>query len=435
MIVPTKRLVTVFGVAACVATVGGLVRDLAPAAWALDGLVALLAIVDVAFVLRRRVTATRDTAAIWSLGRKSSVAVTVRSAATRALSATIMDDPVADARAEGLPARATVPPGGEVTVRYDVIPERRGKRELGAVTVRYTAPLGLVARQETTPIAGSVEVYPDVHAARALEALRRQGRKDARLGSLRVRGGDTEFERLRPYQSGDEVRRVDWRATARKDDLVVRQFQAESDQNVVFAIDVGRGMREKSGSIAAIDRALNAALLAADVAIRGGDKAGLLTFDDEPRSFLKPQGGKRGAARVVRSVYDLDASLAATDYRAAAAYLKTRLRARSLVVFFTRVLEPRAAKELSAAVRVLMPTHLPLVVFFREEEVERMAATPGERPIDAYAAAAAAEALTARAALVRRMRKDGALVLDVRAEELTMGLVKQYLEIKARRLL
>ncbi len=99
------------------------------------------------------------------------------------------------------------------------------------------------------------------------------------------------------------------------------------------------------------------------------------------------------------------------------------------------MLEPRAAKELSAAVRVLMPTHLPLIVFFREEEVERMAASAGDHVVDAYAAAAAAEALSARAALVRRMRKDGALVLDVRPEELTMGVVKQYLEIKARRLL
>jgi uncharacterized protein (DUF58 family) len=439
MIIPTRRLVIFFGIAAAVATVGGLVPDLAPAAWALDGLVALLALVDVAFVLGKKTKAERVTASIWSLGRKNGVAITVKSSSKRALKATVMDDPVQDASVVGLPAAVQIPPGGEVTLRYDVVPEKRGARALDGLTVRYTAPLGLVARQERTPQPAEVEVYPDVHAARALEMLRRQGRKDARLGSLRVRGGDTEFERLRPYQPGDEIRRVDWRGTARKDDLVVRQFQAESDQNVVFAIDVGRGMREKSGAegkqVTAVDWALNAALLAADVAIRGGDKAGLLTFDDEPRAFIKPQGGKRGAARIVRAVYDLDSGLAATDYRAAMAYLKTRLRARSLLVIFTRVLEPRAAKELAAAVRVLMPTHLPLVVFFREDELERLAGNPGEKQVDLYAAAAAAEALTARAALIRRMKRDGAIVLDARPEEVTMSLVKRYLEVKARRLL
>lgn len=435
MILPTRRLVVFFGVATALATLGGLVRDLAPAAWILDGVLAGLALADVALVFRARTRVERHAAGIWSLGRRNPVTITVRSVSRRRLVGTVMDDPVQDTHVSGLPGALDLPPHGEAVLRYEVTPERRGRRELGAITVRTLAPLGLVSRQERTPLVQAVEVYPDVHAARELEMLRRQGRSDARLGSLRVRGGDTEFERLRPYQAGDEVRRVDWRATARRDDLVVRQFQAESDQNVVFGIDVGRSMREKSGDHAAIDWALNAALLASDVAIRGGDKAGLFTFDDEPRSFIKPQGGRRGAARIVRSVYDLEASLAATDYRAAMASLKTRLRARSLVVLFTRVLEPRAAKELAAAVRLLVPKHLPLVVFFREEEIERLAGTPGDAAVDLYAAAAAAEALTARAALIRRMRRDGALVVDARPDEVTMSLVKRYLEVKARRLL
>src|SRR6185503_10382979 len=159
-----------------------------------------------------------------------------------------------------------------------------------AVTVRYGSPLGLIARQERIELPARVDVYPDVHAARALEMLRRQGRQDARMGSLRVRGGDTEFERLRPYQRGDETKHVDWRASARRDDPTVRQYQAESNQNVVFAVDLGRSMRGETGGTPYVDLALNAALLAADVALRGGDKAGLLVFDDAPRTFMRPTG-------------------------------------------------------------------------------------------------------------------------------------------------
>ena len=156
-------------------------------------------------------------------------------------------------------------------VRYEITPTRRGRRKLGA-SPSATLAAGSRRAAGARRARGDVDVYPDVHAARALELLRRQGREDARLGSLRVRGGDTEFERLRPYQRGDEMRHVDWRATARRDDPVVRQFQAESNQNVIFALDVGRGMRGESGGIASLDHALNAALLAADVALRGGDR-------------------------------------------------------------------------------------------------------------------------------------------------------------------
>jgi uncharacterized protein (DUF58 family) len=265
--------------------------------------------------------------------------------------------------------------------------------------------------------------------------LRRQGREDARLGSLRVRGGDTEFERLRPYQRGDEIRHVDWRASARRDDLTVRQYQAESNQNVVFALDVGRGMRGESGGLTSVDHALNAALLAADVAIRGGDRAGFLAFDDQPRAFLRPSGGRSGARKLTRAVYALDAGMAATDYRLAMTFLQSQVRARSLLVVFTNLLDPRSAKDLASSVRSLLPRHLPLVVLMRDEDVETLAADPARAEIDLYVRAAAAEALAWRDGLVRSLQRSGVLVLDARPGDVTPSLVKRYLEIKARRLL
>jgi uncharacterized protein (DUF58 family) len=250
-----------------------------------------------------------------------------------------------------------------------------------------------------------------------------------------VRGGDTEFERLRPYQRGDESRHVDWRATARRDDLTVRQFQAESNQNVVFAIDIGRGMRGESAGISSMDRALNAALLTADVALRGGDRAGLVAFDDAPRAYLRPAGGRVGGRKLIRAVYDLEAGLHATDYRAAMTFLKSRVRARSLFVIFTNLLEPRSAKELSRAVRGLVPQHLPLCVFLRDMETEALFEAPARNEEDLYVRAAAAESLSWREGIMRSLRHAGVLVLDARPDEMTPSLVKRYLEVKARRLL
>ncbi len=440
--VPTPRLAWFALLAMVVGTIGGYAASVRPAMLAIDGALLVGLLVDVAFALGRRVDVDRQVAAIFSVGRPNLVMLHLRNRSGRTLRGAIADDPLEACEAVGNPGSFEIGPHGTATVRSEVTPSRRGPRAFGAASVRYTSPLGLMARQERTPIEGAVDVYPDVHAARALELLRRQGRQDARMGSLRVRGGDTEFERLRPYQVGDEIRHVDWRASARRDDLTVRQFQAESNQNVVFAIDVGRGMRgeasparDETGGLTAIDHALNAALLAADVALRGGDKAGLLAFDETPRTFVPPMGGRAGGRRLTRAAYALEAGLAASDYHAAMSFLRTQVRVRSLFIVFTNLLDPRSAKELASAVRGLMPRHLPLVVLLRDTDVESLATAPSATAEDLYVRAAAAETLAWRDALIRGLRNAGVLVLDAKPSETTPELVKAYLDVKARRLL
>jgi uncharacterized protein (DUF58 family) len=422
-------------IAVGVAVIAGYVRTLRGPLFALDGLIVVAALVDGLLVRPRRFEIERQVAAIFSVGRANPVAIHLQNRSARTLRGTVSDDPLPDVISSGLPATFELAPHAACVLRYELIPTRRGPRQLRGVTVRYDAPLGFVARQERVELPADVDVYPDVHAARSLEMLRRQGRQDARLGSLRVRGGDTEFERLRPYQRGDEIRYIDWRASARRDDLTVRQFQAESNQNVVFALDIGRGMRGESGGLTSVDHALNAALLAADVALRGGDKAGLMTFDDAPRAFLRPTGGRTGARKLTRAVYALEAGLAATDYRAAMTFLQSQVRARSLLVVFTNLLDPRSAKDLSASVRSMLPRHLPLVVLMRDMDVEAMASESARSEVDLYVRAAAAEALAWRDSLVRQLQRAGVLVLDARPGDVTPRLVKRYLEIKARRLL
>ena len=434
-LVPTRRFVTLAFVAALVAAFAGYLPGIDPAWMALDVLIVAMVAIDALSGRGQRIEMERKAAQIFSVGRANPVTLVLHNTSSRTLRGTVMDDPLGDATTSGLPGQLEIPPHGSVSLRYEITPTRRGKRSLAAVTVRYALPLGLLQRQERTSLPQDVDVYPDVHAARSLEMLRRQGRDDARVGSLRVRGGDTEFERLRPYQVGDEIRHVDWRASARKDDLVVRQFQAESNQNVVFAIDTGRGMRGESGGITSIDHALGAALLTADVALRGGDKAGLFTFDDKPRSFVRPTGGRSGGRKLTRAAYALDAGLEATDYRSAMVFLKTQMKARSLFVVFTNLLEPRSARDLAAAVKSLMPRHLPLCVLMRDEEVEALATAPVTREDDVLVRAAAGESLAWRESIVRSLKRSGALVLDARPDDVTPLLVKRYLEVKARRLL
>ncbi len=440
--IPTRRLAWLAAIATLVALVAAYFPPARAPLFVVDGIIVISALVD-ALVARGsifskpapRIVVERHAAAIFSVGRPNVVTIGLRNRSGRRISGIVADDPMVHATVSGLPIHFELAPNEESGFRYEVTPTRRGPRELNAITVRYSSPLGLVSRQERSLIHAAFDVYPDVHAARSLELLRRQGRQDARLGSLRVRGGDTEFERLRPYQRGDEVRHIDWRASARRDDATVRQYQAESNQNVVFAIDIGRSMRGESGDLTSVDHAMNAALLAADVALRGGDRAGLMAFDDAPRTFLAPSGGRTGAAKLTRAVYALEPGFAATDYRAAMAFLRSQVRARSLFVVFTNLLEPRSARDLASSLRGLLPRHLPLCVLMRDLDVEALALAPSRSDSDLYVRAAAAEAIAWRDAIITKLRHAGVLVLDAAPGDVTPELVKSYLDIKARRLL
>ncbi len=435
MIVPERRLAWLALAVVVAALLAGLSPRIAPALYLLDGLLVALVMVDALFVRRRAVELERTAPDILSIGRKNPIVLRVRNVGRRTLRGVVADDPIEAASGGGEPIAFDVGPHDTVELTYDVVPMRRGPRTFGAVSVRHPSILGLVARVDHVPLPASAAVYPNVHAARALELLRRQGRQDARLGSLRVRGGDTEFERLRPYQVGDDVRHIDWRASARRDDPTVRQYQAESNQNVVFAIDVGRGMRGESEGTTHVDLALNAALLAADVAIRGGDKAGLLVFADRPTKFLAPSAGRRGAQKLTRAAFDVEATVTATDFRAAMTFLAAQVRSRSLFVVFTHLLDPQSATDLAESFRGLMPRHLPLCVLLRDTEVESLAGGRARDASDLYVRAAAAEVIGQRQNVLRTLRRSGVLVIDARPDDLTPELVKRYLEVKARRLL
>ncbi len=436
--IPTPRLAGFAFVGVLVALAASFFPELEKVLWALDGFFVLLVAIDALLARGTRLEAERAVPKILSVGRANTITLTIRNRSGRPLDAAIVDDPLTDAAIDtALPMRTRLPARATVQITYEVTPKRRGERTFGAVTVRYPSILGLVARQESILLPETVEVYPDVHTARGLELLRRQGREDAKMGSLRVRGGDTEFERLRPYQIGDEIRHIDWRATARKDDLVVRQFQAESNQNVLFLLDAGRGMCGESESVSFLDHALNATLLTSDVALRGGDRAGLLVFDASPKTFLRPGAGLSTGRKITQLAASVEPSMEATDYAQATAFAKANVKGRSLFIVLTNLLEPRGARELAAALKGLLPNHLPLCVLLRDTEVEGLLQTPlgGRQTEGAYVRAAAAKHLLWREKILRDLRRSGVLVLDCAPKDLTPSLVKRFLEVKARRLL
>src|SRR6185295_368218 len=159
-----------------------------------------------------------------------------------------------------------------------------------------------------------VKVYPDVQAVRAYELLARQDRDPSGLRASRRRGGESEFERLREYRRGDEYRAIDWRATARRQKLIAREYQLESNQSILFLLDAGRLMTAEAHGLSLFDHALNATLMLSHVAARAGDRVGLLAFADAVKSYAPPSGGAGAARQIVQAGYDLHPDLVETNY-------------------------------------------------------------------------------------------------------------------------
>jgi uncharacterized protein (DUF58 family) len=401
------------------------------ALWVNAALVALSAL-DALLARRAVVTVERAAPEVMSLKRKNEVRLFVRSSSRRKLETTICDDLFSGAVAPDLPQRFRLEPRGTRSVTYHVEPSERGAFELGDHHVRHPSPLGLWQRQIRIRARTSVKVYPDLRQIQIFDELARESRELEWVRSSKRKGGEVEFARLREYVAGDEYRAVDWKATARRQKLTVREYQLESNQTIVFMLDGGRMMTGIDSGLSRFDHALNAALMLGHVAARGGDRVGAVGFDEAVRAYVAPSGGPKAVRRLIQATYGLYPRFVDADYDAAFRYLEHRVRARALVVLFCHVFDATVAQTLLRRVHALSGRHLPLAVMFRDRDVERLLEPGPANDADHFTKAAAAEVLRFQRSVVRDLRRAGALLLETDAATLTGKLVSRYLEIKAR---
>jgi uncharacterized protein (DUF58 family) len=329
---------------------------------------------------------------------------------------------------------AVIPPGRDARLEYSVRAERRGDAEYGDVHVRVLGPLGLAWRQRRVYRADPLRVLPGVLEVRRYRLLGLHNRlREAGFRPVRQRGEGGSFESLREYVRGDDLRIIDWKATAHRSKLIVRQYEAERRQNVVLLVDAGRLMTEKVGDRERIDYALTAALLLADVASLHGDLVGLLVFADRVQQYIPPS--RNSISTLAEALGAVHARIAEPNYPAAFTYLARQLRRRSLLVAFTDIIDAQASSALVAHLGKAASRHLPIVVALRNPDLEATAQLAAKTPADVYRRAAAEELLQARAAALTQMQRSGVLVADSRPTDAVPDVVNRYLDVKRRGLL
>lgn len=477
-LLPSPRLASYVALGALLWIVAALLPSFRAVAGVFDAVLLGAALLDLLVSPRpREFELGREFESKMNLGAPNDVKLRVRSRAQNAVLLTVRDEvppswnvargqrETAWENGQALPVLPKialwVDAGREASGVYTLTPARRGDFAFGALSARYGTRLGLWFRQFASPPSGqTARVYPDTSAVRRYELALREGKmRDIGLHLLRLRGRGTEFESLREYHSGDEYKSINWKASARRGQLISTNYEIERDQTIVICLDCGRMMTSMAASkrqtapagqnaeseaqgaevaaeeetpLSKLDCAINATVLLAHVAATMGDSVGLLLFSDGVLKWLPPRKGRVQTGQIIEALYGAQPSLVEPDYQVAYEHLMARRVRRALVVTFTDIIDPEASRELLNSSGALRRHHNALCVCIANRDVSEMAEQMPQTDADFYQKAMAQRMLGERESALEKLRAAGVGILDAQANELTVATVNRYLELKSR---
>jgi uncharacterized protein (DUF58 family) len=368
------------------------------------------------------------------VGHDSVSTIAVENTGTRRASLLVRDAWQPSAGARDNRHRLRLAAGERTLLATSLLPTRRGLLAADSVTVRAYGPLGLATRQQSREVPATVRSVPPFHARKHLPSrLARLRDLDGRA-AVRVRGQGTEFDSLREYVRGDDVRSIDWRASARNRNVVVRTWQPERDRRVVLVLDTSRVSAGRVEDVPRLDSAMEAALLLTALATRAGDRVDVVAGDRRVRTRLRLARARDATSRLEDALAGLAPEIAEADWTALAGAVQSFGRQRALLVLLTP-LEPSAVEEgLLPVLPVLVAHHRVVLASVHDPELERLAGARDGLD-EVYAAAAAEQTLARRRATADLLETLGVAVIDVPADDLPPALADHYLSLKARGLL
>lgn len=385
----------------------------------------------------RRVLLARMLPASVRLGETVSSTILVTNLGAKRLHGRLRDGWEPSAGASPSRVQLDVPPAERRMLTLTLTPRRRGTRRAAFVVIRSAGPLGLWSRQATLASPAELRVLPPFHSRRHLASRIARLRELEGSTPVMVRGEGTEFDSLREYVAGDDVRSIDWRATARTSTaaragsgIMVRTWRPERDRRVVIVIDTGRASAARIADEPRLDTAFESALLLAALADRGGDRVDVVAFDRRIRARVTGAKGPALLSRLVTALADVQPELIETDWSAVPSQVRAVTHRHALVVLLTDASAPGSSTGLLAALPQLTATHTVVVASVRDPRVAELAAERGD--VDSFYGAAAAErALLDAARVAEAVRLSGAHVVSAPPAELPPALADRYLQLKA----
>lgn len=421
-------------------------------AW--DALVLLAALLD---GWRLPKAANLSAARRWSnapaLDSQTEIELTIENRGGVILECRLTDDlppALMDETAHVEPIRVTAFPRVPASVRYRVEPQERGDCTTGMLYVRYRSPLGLAEKWSKAPLTQTVRVYPMLRTSEEQQIFLARSRQiDLQLRQTRQRGLGRDFESLREYREGDDLRDICWTASARRGSLITRQYQTERSQPVWIVLDCGRLMRSRvvapphasaamplaSGSLRAhskLDHACSTAVALAQLALFSGDRVGLLAYGQTVQQRLLPGRGAAHLRQMIELLAQVRAESSEADHLRATALMGRLQPRRSLILWITDIAETAMRPEVIDGAMQLLRRHVLLFVAMAQPEVDAIAQERPKNVEQMFRSAAAQEMTGRRELLIARLHEQGALTLDLNPEAVTSSVLNQYLKVKER---
>lgn len=327
----------------------------------------------------------------------------------------------------------TMNAGESKVVVYSLRPVKRGEYSFGSVNVFAESPIRFLNRRFRFSADVVVPVYPSFIQMRKYELMAISNRL-TEVGIKRIRriGQNMEFELIKEYVSGDDFRTVNWRATARKNTLMVNHYQDERSQQVYSLIDKGRVMEMPFNGLSLLDYAINASLVISNIAIKKSDKAGLVTFQHKVSATVPASKQSRQMATILEVLYNQKTAYKETDYAALFAHIRRKITQRSLLLLFTNFESLYSLQRQLPYLRRIADQHLLVVIFFENTELQTVIESPAENIQQIYHKAVAEKLSNDKKMIVKELSRNGIQAVLTAPEHLTVNTINKYLELKAR---
>jgi uncharacterized protein (DUF58 family) len=407
--------------------------------WAMllwDGILLLAFLGDWLRLARpRQLTVRREWRSPLSIGAAAAVRLSIANQSTAGLWVSVYDELPPSNWHTSKTATLNVPTRGKSSINYEYTPGARGDLRIGRVFLRYRSGFLMAERWAVADLRQTVRVYPNFeHARKHSVYLARSRQIELQMRMMRLRGIGSDFESLREHREGDELRNVCWTATARRGKLVSKTFRVERSQAVWIVLDCGRLMRARTDGYSKLDRAVDAALCLAQLAIYSGDRVGLLAYGRAVNQRVIPGRGAAQMRHIVEQLAVVREEVPEADHVRAAASLLTLQKQRGLIIWISDLAESAMTPEVIEAAGQMLSRHLLLFIAIAQPELKLRARQSPASTTAMYEVVAAQEMVYRRELLLGRLRERGALCMEVEPSRISAAVLNQYLTVKERNL-
>lgn len=389
------------------------------------------------FAARGTVTGSRQMDSRFTIGQYNDVAIVLRNTLPYRVTAHIIDELPVQFQERNFLLRGLVPANGVAELLYNLLPLSRGEYQFGRVICYASSPLGLLQRRIIVAGEQTIKVYPAYKTAGKQERLTGLPGRHAISGERKLRklGHSLEFEKIKEYVPGDDVRTINWKATARTAGLMVNTYADARQQQIYCLIDKGRNMKLPFDGLTLLDHSINASLALMHAVQQKQDKAGLITFSDKPGDIVPADRRNDQMHRMIETLYAQQTSFKESDYEAIWALIRRKVTQRSLFVLFTNFETMSSAERQLPFLRQMARNHLVCVVFFENTLLKSLHETHADDIEGIYIKTIANQFAWEKRQIVIELRRHGILTILTTPARLNNDVINKYLDLKANRML